>query len=111
MVLYPEAYARAQAEMDNVVGWDRLPTTDDRDTLPYLECLLKEVYRYVRDVRYRYLNTGITLRIIGSRLPRRLVCVHRLYEVFSSEQRSQPRPTQHARKMNTVDITYQKIPQ
>lgn len=47
MVLYPKAYAKAQEEMDRVIGGKRLPTTDDRDSLPYLECLLKEVYRYM----------------------------------------------------------------
>jgi len=29
-----------------VVGHDRLPNLDDRESLPYLECVLQEVFRY-----------------------------------------------------------------
>ena len=45
MVLHPEVYAKAQAELDAVLGKERLPELDDRSSLPYLECVLKEVYR------------------------------------------------------------------
>jgi cytochrome P450 len=45
MVLHPEVYLKAQDEVDRVVGQDRLPELDDRDTLPYLERVIKEVYR------------------------------------------------------------------
>ncbi|EPQ51236.1 cytochrome P450 [Gloeophyllum trabeum ATCC 11539] len=45
MVLYPEAQRRAQAEIDSVVGTDRLPTIDDRTHLPYVDSLVKEVFR------------------------------------------------------------------
>lgn len=46
MSLYPEVQARAQAEMDQVVGQGRLPSWDDHDSLPYLEALTKEVLRW-----------------------------------------------------------------
>ncbi|CCL98337.1 uncharacterized protein FIBRA_00331 [Fibroporia radiculosa] len=46
MVLHPEVYAKAQAEIDRVVGQSRLPDFDDRLSMPYLECVLKEVYRW-----------------------------------------------------------------
>jgi len=46
MVLHPEVYKKAQAEIDRVVGDTRLPDYGDRDSLPYLECILKEVYRW-----------------------------------------------------------------
>ncbi|EPT01291.1 hypothetical protein FOMPIDRAFT_1120739 [Fomitopsis schrenkii] len=46
MVLYQDVFAKAQEEMDSVIGSERLPTIDDRDSLPYLECILKEVYRW-----------------------------------------------------------------
>ncbi|KAG5652974.1 hypothetical protein H0H81_002872 [Sphagnurus paluster] len=38
--------AKAQAELDAVVGSQRLPEFDDRDSLPYLECLLHETLRW-----------------------------------------------------------------
>lgn len=46
MIHYPEAQAAAQAEIDRVVGNDRLPTYHDRDSLPYVEALYKEVLRW-----------------------------------------------------------------
>ena len=46
MSIYPEVQARAQAEVDQVVGQSRLPSWDDHDSLPYLEALVKEVLRW-----------------------------------------------------------------
>lgn len=39
------ALRRAQEEIDAVVGRDRLPDFADRDSLPYTNALLEEVYR------------------------------------------------------------------
>ena len=59
MLHHPAVYRRLQAEIDGAVGRERLPQLDDRRALPYMECVLKEVYRYVQvlppksvDVRY-----------------------------------------------------------
>lgn len=46
MLRHPEVLAKAQEEMDRVVGSDRLPDFDDRKSLPYLEAILIELYRY-----------------------------------------------------------------
>ncbi|KAH9948695.1 cytochrome P450 monooxygenase [Amylocystis lapponica] len=46
MVLFPNALKNAQEEIDRVVGTDRVPSFGDRESLPYLECVLKEVYRW-----------------------------------------------------------------
>ena len=45
MVLNPRVLEKAQEEIDRVIGPDRLPTRDDREELPYLECVLNEIYR------------------------------------------------------------------
>jgi cytochrome P450 len=45
MVLYPQEFKKAQQEVDRVIGRHRLPNFDDRPSLPYLECVLKEVLR------------------------------------------------------------------
>jgi len=37
---------KAQEEIDRVVGTDRLPTFEDRDNLPYVNALVKEVLRW-----------------------------------------------------------------
>jgi cytochrome P450 len=46
LVLFPDVQRRAQAELDFVVGRDRLPTFDDRPHLPYIEALCKELMRW-----------------------------------------------------------------
>ena len=46
MVLFPEAQRRAQKELDNVVGSNRLPDYEDRENLPYINALCKEVLRW-----------------------------------------------------------------
>ncbi|KAJ8583641.1 cytochrome P450 [Rhizopogon salebrosus TDB-379] len=46
MTIHPEIQARAQTELDSVVGTDRLPTFDDRDSLPYINAICKEVFRW-----------------------------------------------------------------
>ncbi|KAJ7664865.1 cytochrome P450 [Mycena rosella] len=44
---YPQVQAKAQAEMDAVVGRNRLPTFEDRDSLPYIEAVCKELFRWL----------------------------------------------------------------
>lgn len=46
MLLNPEVQARAQAEIDSVVGSVRLPNFEDRASLPYVEAVLREVLRW-----------------------------------------------------------------
>lgn len=45
-VLYPDAVRRAQQEIDDVVGADRLPSFDDIPNLPYVNAFLMEVMRW-----------------------------------------------------------------
>jgi cytochrome P450 len=45
MTLHPEVQAKAQAEIDAVVGRDRLPTFSDRPQLPYVRAVVSEVLR------------------------------------------------------------------
>jgi len=46
MVLHPEVQAKAQADIDRVIGKDRLPDFDDRPELPYLDAILRETLRW-----------------------------------------------------------------
>jgi len=45
MLQHPEVQERAQAEIDAVVGRNRLPDFDDRPNLPYIEAVLMETLR------------------------------------------------------------------
>ena len=47
MTLYPDAQRKAQAEIDAVIGTDRLPDFEDRDQLPYVMALCNEVLRWM----------------------------------------------------------------
>jgi cytochrome P450 len=46
MVLYPEVQRKAQAEIDSVVGKDRLPDFGDQPLLPYVNAILEEALRW-----------------------------------------------------------------
>jgi cytochrome P450 len=46
MVLYPDVQKRAQVQIDSVIGRDRLPTFEDRTSLPYIDAVLRETFRW-----------------------------------------------------------------
>ena len=46
MISHPDVLTRAQQEIDRVVGKDRLPTFEDKDSLPYINALVHEAMRY-----------------------------------------------------------------
>jgi cytochrome P450 len=46
MALFPDVQRKAQEEIDRVVGSDRLPTFADRELLPYVDALSKELMRW-----------------------------------------------------------------
>ena len=46
MVLFPEVQKKGQAELDAVFGGDQLPTWADRERLPYVDAVIKEVLRW-----------------------------------------------------------------
>ncbi|CAG0879152.1 unnamed protein product [Darwinula stevensoni] len=45
LLCHPEIQEKLQAEVDNVVGPDRLPSLNDRDRLPYTQAFIMEVQR------------------------------------------------------------------
>ncbi|KAF7342921.1 O-methylsterigmatocystin oxidoreductase [Mycena sanguinolenta] len=47
MTLHPEAQAKAQKEIDSVVGHMRLPEFRDREDLPFVEGILQETLRWI----------------------------------------------------------------
>ncbi|PAV19370.1 cytochrome P450 [Pyrrhoderma noxium] len=46
MLLFPDVAKKAQNELDSVLGGDRLPRFDDRKSLSYVDCILKECLRW-----------------------------------------------------------------
>lgn len=45
MILNPRVQEKAKAELDSVLGNERLPTFADREKLPYIEYILQENFR------------------------------------------------------------------
>ena len=46
MTLNPDVVTKAQEELDRVVGKGHLPDFSDRDNLPYIDALVKELLRW-----------------------------------------------------------------
>ncbi|OAQ99298.1 hypothetical protein LLEC1_00731 [Akanthomyces lecanii] len=46
MVMFPDVQAKAQDEIDRVVGSSRLPEPQDEDQLPYVSAVVKEALRW-----------------------------------------------------------------
>ena len=46
MVLNPDVVKKAQEELDRVVGKGHLPDFSDKDRLPYIDALVKELFRW-----------------------------------------------------------------
>ncbi|PFH50869.1 hypothetical protein AMATHDRAFT_60362 [Amanita thiersii Skay4041] len=59
MVLNPDVQAKAQAEIDAVIGHDRLPTVEDRANLPYVSALVLETERW-----HSVVPTGLPHRVM-----------------------------------------------
>ena len=46
MLHYPNVMRKAQAELDAVVGRERVPTFEDKDSLPYIRAVIRETLRW-----------------------------------------------------------------
>ena len=47
MLVFPDVQKKAQAEIDRVIGPNRLPLMDDIEQLPYIRCCMKETLRWM----------------------------------------------------------------
>ena len=45
MITHPDVQETAQAEIDRVIGKNRLPEFEDMDDLPYVASVVKEILR------------------------------------------------------------------
>ncbi|KAF9483583.1 cytochrome P450 [Pholiota conissans] len=46
MAMYPDVQKKAQDELDRVIGQDRLVNFDDENSLPYIQAICREVFRW-----------------------------------------------------------------
>ena len=45
MMRYPDFVTKAQIELDRILADGHLPAIEDRPKVPYVDCILKEVWR------------------------------------------------------------------
>lgn len=71
MALRPDVQKKAQAELDSVLGPGKLPTFEDRESLPYVEAVILESIRWMPAV-----PLGVSHRVLvedeykGYRIPK-----------------------------------------
>jgi cytochrome P450 len=67
MAMHPEVLRKAQAEIDAVVGINRLPDFNDRPYLPYINAIMKETMRWqlVLPLGKRFFNVHLRLFIMA----------------------------------------------
>ena len=46
MVLYPEVMRKAQAEIDTIIGPERMPTFEDQHKLTHIDAMVREIIRW-----------------------------------------------------------------
>jgi len=76
MTLFPHVQKKAQKEVDTVIGRTRLPTGADRESLPYVSAVVKEVLRMypVAPIGnyYWYSFRGLVVRVVTKLSPTQL---------------------------------------
>lgn len=83
--MYPQVQQKAHQELDTVIGRERLPDIEDKDSLPYINAICKEVMRW-RPV----LPLGFPHRLIkedeykGMRIPKNSVLFPNAWYLFFS---------------------------
>jgi len=50
MISHPDVVAKAQKEIDMIIGNERLPNFSDRTSLPYIENIMSECLRWAAPV-------------------------------------------------------------
>ena len=58
MIAYPETQKRAQQELDEVVGRERLPSFEDYEKLPYIRAMVCPAYRLKLGISSSHANLG-----------------------------------------------------
>ncbi|KAH8116038.1 cytochrome P450 [Phellopilus nigrolimitatus] len=87
MALHPGVVKQAQEEIDRVVGPDRLPTLDDRPALPFVECVLKELYRINPPAPLGVPHTSAKSDVYrGWAIPRGSIIITNIWQMMRDEE-------------------------
>ncbi|XP_071490913.1 cytochrome P450 1A1-like [Diadema antillarum] len=81
-VTHPEITVKVQAEIDEIVGRDRLPSLADRDRLPLTQAFLLETFRHSSVVPFTIPHSTISdTNLLGYHVPKDTVVFVNLYSV------------------------------
>ncbi|KAF5384354.1 hypothetical protein D9615_003159 [Tricholomella constricta] len=114
MIYNPDVLAKAQQELDEVIGSERLPMFSDRASLPYIECVLNETWRWGCPVP---LNLPHSLReedvFRGMRIPKGSLVIANIWAMLRDESlypaASEFRPERFAKEHNYSAETRRKM--
>ncbi|KAF9235573.1 cytochrome P450 [Melanogaster broomeanus] len=88
MILAPEAQEKAQAQIDVVVGRNRLPTIEDRASLPYVDAILRETLRFNPPVPLSVPHAAINDDVYGEfHIPKGGIIVANLWSMTHNESK------------------------
>jgi len=83
MVLYPEAMKKAQEELDRVVGKEELPDFSHKDSLPYIDALVKELLRWSPPLPFSAPNQAMQDDVYrGYFIPRGATVIQNVWAIF-----------------------------
>ncbi|KAF8440478.1 cytochrome P450 [Boletus edulis BED1] len=82
MVLNPDAQRRAQAEIQAVVGSERLPDFSDRPNMPYIEAVYRETLRWHPALPFALVRSAVNDDIYrGYSFPKGVTIIPNLWQV------------------------------
>ncbi|KAF6757369.1 cytochrome P450 [Ephemerocybe angulata] len=83
MALHPEVQKRAQAELDEVVGFGQIPTFEDQPKLVYIDALLRELFRWHSEVPLGLPHTATSDDIYdGYSIPKDTIVVANVWQIL-----------------------------
>ncbi|KAF8576736.1 cytochrome P450 [Ramaria rubella] len=91
MVCCPEVQRKAQEELDLVIGPHRLPEFGDRESLPYIELICKEVYRWQPVVPMGVAHAATQDDVYGDYfIPKGTIVVGNIWHILHDEKNYGP---------------------
>ena len=82
MMLHPDIQDKVQAEIDDVIGADRLPSLQDRTRMPYTEAVTLEISRMASIVPFAVPHRCTeTFTLRGYTIPANTLCLSNIYAV------------------------------
>jgi cytochrome P450 len=88
-LIWPETQEKVQAEVDKVVGPNRLPTIEDYDNLPYVRACIKESIRWMPTVILGVPHAALQEDIYkGWRIPAGATVINNVWAIHMDPKRS-----------------------